>query len=65
MDWDRMRGVATRWDRPYTSMQRAWVDALGVPPSGRWGAGTATDRAPDRRYRGARELMRQRYGVQL
>lgn len=56
------RSIAASWARPYTSVQRAWVDALGVPLARE----TWVDerRAPHPgRYRGARRLMRQRHGV--
>ena len=56
------RSIAASWARPYTSVQRAWVDALGVPPAREtWVDGR---RAPHPgRHRGARRLMRQRFGV--
>lgn len=52
---------ARRWTRPYTSMQRAWVDALGLAPSRMWGRGRVDH--PDLRHRGARGAMRQDHGV--
>jgi len=55
------RGIAASWARPYTSVQRAWVDALGVPPAPWSGRGRGTPRPG--RYRGAARLIRQRHGV--
>lgn|GEM_PF-6660724 len=54
--------VARTWRRPYTSVQWAWVRALGVEPSREWAdGGHARGRAD--RHRGWRRAMRQRYGV--
>lgn len=55
------RSIAASWTRPYTSVQWAWVRALGVGPSTRWadeGGHQAT-----RHHRGLGRLMRQRHGV--
>lgn len=54
--------AARRWRRPYTSVQRAWVDALGIEPSREWAEGSARVRRRVR-ARDAREAMRQRHGV--
>ena len=55
--------IATSWKRPYSAMQRAWVDALGLQPSTVWA--DAPRRAGRRgpRRRDMREAMGQRYGV--
>lgn len=55
------RSTARSWTRPYSSVQAAWVMALGIQPSEVW-----VDRGehPRRhRYRGAPRLMAQRHGV--
>lgn len=52
--------TASSWTRPYTSVQWAWVRALGVEPSREWGTGKHSTR---RRHRGLGRLMRQRHGV--
>lgn len=54
--------TARSWTRPYTSVQWAWVRALGVEPSASWRDGELTKR---RRHGSAelREAMRQRHGV--
>lgn len=52
--------TARRWTRPYTSVQWAWVRALGIEPSRTWAEGGC--RAA-RRHRGLGRLMRQRHGV--
>lgn len=56
------RETAASWTRPYTSVQAAWVRALGVEPSGRWDEGghRSRHRPGDRDIRDA---MRQRHGV--
>lgn len=57
-----VREAAASWTRPYSSVQWAWVRALGVEPSRQWKDGGASKR---RRHRGRdlREAMRQRHGV--
>lgn len=55
------RSIAASWTRPYTSVQWAWVRALGVEPSDRWEGGGG-HRAV-RHHRGLGRLMRQRHGV--
>lgn len=55
-----MRDTARKWTRPYTSMQWAWVRALGIEPSEEWGDGARRVR---RRHRGLGRLMKQRHGV--
>lgn len=55
--------TARGWARPYTSMQWAWVRALGVDPSTRWVDGGTAARARRPRRRDMREAMRQRHGV--
>ena len=59
------RSIAASWARPYTSVQWAWVRALGVDPASEdRGEGRAGGRVPHPgRHRGARRLMRQRHGV--
>ena len=54
------RKLARAWTRPYTSVQWAWVRALGVEPSDSWGDG---GHHALRRHRGLHRLMRQRHGV--
>ena len=56
------RSIAASWARPYTSVQRARVDALGVPPARETWVDERRVPRPDR-HRGARRLMRQRHGV--
>ena len=62
------RRIAASWARPYTSVQRAWVDALGVPPApapwegGRRGGGGDHGGTPARHAPGvARALASARY----
>lgn len=62
MDWQRARCTASSWRRPYTSVQRAWVDALGVTPTPYRPTPTFRDRTD--RYAGIERLMRQRHGVE-
>ena len=46
--------AAAAWKRPYTSVQWAWVRALGVYPSRSW-----EQPAPARRKRGGRKPSRE------
>lgn len=55
--------VAGAWKRPYTSVQWAWVRALGIEPSAVWADGTAAARRGGPRRSDLREAMRQRVGV--
>lgn len=56
------REIAQSWTRPYTSVQWAWVDALGIEPSDVWRASDPKRRRRDD-SRDIREAMGQRYGV--
>ena len=56
------RSVAAKWERPYTSVQWAWVRALGVAPAPESKDGAARKRRRHRR-RDIRDAMRQRVGV--
>ena len=57
------RSIAASWARPYTSVQWAWVRALGVDPSTRWVDAPSRTRARKPRRRDMREAMDQRHGV--
>ena len=59
------RQVAESWTRPYSSVQAAWVKALGVEPSATWTEGAAKRRRRRPRKRELRECMEQRHGVIL
>lgn len=55
---------AGAWERPYTSVQWAWVRALGLEPSGAWRErGRVLPRHDRMRDAGLQEAMRQRHGV--
>ena len=57
------RETAARWPRPYSSMQWAWVRALGVPPSDTWADGRAAAKRRKPTKREVRDAMGQRFGV--
>ena len=57
------RALASSWTRPYSAVQRAWVDALGIQPSDTWSDGRARTRRRKPSKRELREAMGQRYGV--
>ena len=54
------RSIAASWTRPYTSVQWAWVRALGIEPSRTW---AEVGYRAAHRHRGLGRLMRQRHGV--
>ena len=58
-----LASIAASWKRPYTSVQWAWVRALGVEPSEEWSDGDSRARKRGPRKREMREAMRQRVGV--
>ena len=57
------RDTARAWTRPYSSMQWAWIRALGLAPSDRWAgcAVRAKRRKPTKRE--LDECRRQRHGI--
>ena len=55
--------IAASWKRPYTSVQWAWVKALGIEPSDSWSDGRSIARKGHPKRHEMREAMRQRYGV--
>ena len=57
------RETAAGWPRPYSSVQWAWVRALGVPPSETWADGQARAKRRKPTKRELRDAMGQRYGV--
>ena len=57
------RALASSWTRPYTAVQRAWVDALGIAPSETWSDGRTHRKRRNPGKRELREAMGQRYGV--
>ena len=58
-----MLETARRWTRPYSSVQWAWVRALGLDPSEEWGDGESRARRRRPRKRDVLKAMRQRHGV--
>jgi len=60
MTREELAAIALRYE---TIMADAMLRALGVARNAN--EGHAIDRAPGRRYRGARKLMAQKYGVKL
>lgn len=57
------RRKARGWLRPYTSVQAAWVRAMGIEPRSTW-TETREGVVPCKlRKRELRETMAQRYGV--
>ena len=59
----RPAAIAASWKRPYTSVQWAWVRALGVEPSNEWTDRGSCVRRHDPKKRDLRDAMRQRVGV--
>jgi len=57
-----MLETARKWTRPYTSVQWAWVRALGLEPSDEWEHGQSRKRRHHRK-RDIAKAMRQRHGV--
>ena len=57
------RALASSWTRPYSSVQWAWIRALGMPPSDVWTDGRTRRRKRKPGKREIREAMGQRYGV--
>ena len=55
--------TATGWARPYTSVQWAWVRALGVEPSAKWAGQPDRARSRHPRRRDMDRARRQRHGV--
>lgn len=59
------RATARRWKRPYTSVEWAWVIALGVEPSADWRSGEAVAKRPSRVYDGLAGCFENRRAVLL
>ena len=57
-----MLETARSWKRPYSSVQWAWVKALGLTPSETWEDGRTSKRRHHRK-RDLANAMRQRHGV--
>lgn len=57
--------TARRWKRPYTSVERAWVDALGLEPSASWRPVDSRAARPSGTYEGLAGCFENRRAVLL
>lgn len=57
--------LAKSWKRPYSSVEWAWVNALGLEPSTVWGPGEARAKRPGGVYDGLADCFENRRAVVL